>query len=623
MLASAALYALVALSFVAPQTAVAQPEAERRIVFMVDQSGSMVWDVNDDGTPRQWTFSEEIQNSRNRAEAILTELQGYNDTAVSFWIFGRQDGLAPFDVQAVDLSPTEALERLDEFFAPDPGRYRQDRTYIAYSIFELVRQLLDLGEDFGPEDDIPADASLFYLFVFTDGGENHEPGWNNQPYVDWLLRQQRRLQLQYDTWTLYATGEDRDAQIERFTPEPADHITYTLNFGVPTAAYSLNPNDPPSDRTVSLEVPRVIRAIPSVGGGGPTLEQIQLLGLYVCETEEQDPPAPTDRTELLVQAAVDWGTFASGATSEWQINAPERLVDEIPVQGSAVPRRELQRDILRLRVEGAARAVIPTFQLPDGEYPIRYIADSLCQELRRTYPNSTFVFPAEPSGSLSRTGNFVVSQRPNYELTLTTPDSTTPEASLNPLVADRWHQYSSSERTLRLITPEGVEATVDFSVRAYDGDRPLDDASDLVTLRADGESAGLVTVASGEDIVVRTPADEQTWFRSAFGNGFGRDPGEYTISVCARARIVSAPDPSYTVTYACPDCDGGQGEVELGEDGPVGICATMNVDVERKPLSWWWIAFLSILTLIILWIAYRLGDAAAVPRAADDRQPRR
>jgi hypothetical protein len=572
-------------------TAVAQSHTERRVIFMIDRSGSMGSSKNEDGSQRNFSLAEESQNAIAQANTILEQLEQYPDVRVSFFVFGEKSGLAPFDEHALELPPRAAIGRLERFFSADPTDYRQERTYIAYSIFEMVRASLGLGADFGTDDDIPESASLFYIFVFTDGGEYHDKGWDNRPYEAWLARQARRAQVRWQVWTLYATGEQREQRDSAFAPEAPDRVTYVVNFGEATNAFSLDPLRAPADRTVSVEVPRLIRLIPEVVAGTALPSDA-----LICEGESELPPRATSAGELLVQAQVDWGrTDLSLATADWRISAPERRVIDRSLPTTAVPRLELERAVLRLGLGNDTRIVIPTFELPAGSYPIRYHQASLCQELARVYGNSRFVFPADPSNTLPAIARVIVEHVPDYVLALSSSDGVSPDSPMTALTASRWHQYTRATRRFRMLAPEGVRGYVDFQLTVMG---PSMSSARSFSAFVGEQSDSTMRVALGEEVELAAPSAPSDWLRSALGLDAMPEPGSYTVRVCGRPHIDSAPHQSYRLRLSCPDCAETHGEEHE-------LCVDSSIEVVEPPLSWWWIGFLGLLGLVIARVALR------------------
>ena len=562
-------------------------EVSRRVIFMIDRSGSMPLNHNPDGTPRTVPFAEEVSAAARAAQNVLDDVEKSGETSVGFYTFGNRDALTPFSPDALDLSPSESRKRLTEFFSTDGKKYSQKRTYIAYSIFNLVKQQLGLGDSFTTSSDVPADAPLLNVFVFTDGGEDVDLGFDNSPYEKWMTRQQGRLQVLWRAWKFFPrTVKERDDRDHDFGRSPNDSVVYSVQFGEPSEAYSFSVLEPPANRTVPLGISRLIRLMPAIGGDA--LDGALAAGATACTAEPlQTRPSPT----LMVQAQIDWPA-RSAATSEWTIRAPAREVSSAPV-------REIVRKVIPLMIEVPANAVLDTSATP-GRYPARLIRASLCDELRRVYPSSTFVFPASDDNRLPPLGYISVESVPLYKFTIASQDATRPNDALTKITFDGWQQVHAATRRLRVTSDGGVHALVDLTVLVRKGGKTSPAAANFVSLSAGGKSGGNITVQPGEVFTLRVPAKPQTWLDSVLGRGYREEPGDYDVILRVRPRVISASSARHKTQVLCEYCD--PARFLRGDDY---ASVTMPVHIDAMPVTIVAKVIATILSLIVLWILIR------------------
>lgn len=556
---------------------------ERKIVFLLDRSGSMYRPPA--GTLPTLTFESEVTGARTTAAGICDQVDRYGDTAISFWRFGERNGLAP---QAVDMTPAQAKAQLGDFFTTDRARYDQKWTYIAYSIFELVKRELKLPPNFSPRDKIPEDAKLLNVYVFTDGGENPDPqdGFDNSPYLAWLKQHGDRLQVRWQDWKFYPQSEQElVVRTGLFARPPANHVDYTVHFGIPTIGHVHNPQQPPADPKVDLDVPETIRLVPTVMGD-PAVAQAQLADpRSVCSSEMKEL-ASVRADELHVQSVVEWPGLSAG-TPEWPVMAPGR-----PVVDQA-----LSREILRLRI-GSPRSAQLLPAVSEGVYPFRFDPKSLCQELSRLYPSSTFVFPFE-QGKISRLGDIHVDAKPFYQFALTVQEATKPNDPLIPLVSDRFHRYNRATRTFRLTAPAGVTGDVEATVLVRHAGK-TEEVPGIVSLATGNKQGGSITIPLGQPFTLSVPAQEQHHLRSLFLGGFSAEPGDYELTLRVLPRIAQAPDPDYGVRFACENCDPSRMRVTGHE-----LALTIPFFIRKRPISWIWIVLAILAVITFLWVLIR------------------
>lgn len=625
----AALAALVAAVTAAgyPANGWAQPasSAERRVVFMVDRSGSMPVATNRPVS----SFQAAMTNARTRAATIIDAFAGRSDVAVSFWSFGNKDRHAIID-GARGLSPTEARTRLDAVFSDDSTIYTHGHTFTDYSIFQVVKAELGLPADFGPDDDVPDDASLFQVCVVTDGTQN-VGRFDNRPYAAWVARHEKRNLIRRDGCDidLYAplppevcTGgldEDGDGAIDCQDTDcttdpmcveiPPDEAIYDVVFGLPTTAFSFNPLSPLQQRTIDLEVPRLVRLVPR--GLGARLDPGERAdGNLVCRGDTTSSPSPSPAQALAVQATVGWpSSIGVGATGEWALAAPARAVVDAPtsIPGRTAPR--IVRETLRLTVSPPTRAVVPKADIPDGAYPVRFVMTKLCAELRRAYPNSHFVLPEDSDAGLQRLGDIVAARVPVFTFVLGSKDGAQPNAPLPELSANVLHQYDRTQRTLVLTPPEGAAARVHWSVTVRRDGEPEAEASQLVGFEAATGRGPLVTVPAGAALNLVVPAEKQVWWECALGGCLAADSGSYALDACARVQLVNPPPGPHRVDVICPECD--PTRVGLGD---ATLCVTVPASLDRRPLWWLWWLLIAITAIIAAWVGLRWWTRPRFPR---------
>ena len=553
--------------FLAATASAAEPA--QQVVLLVDQSGSM----------KKATLAAEIEKARLRADAILCELGSGAGTGVSFWTFGERDRQAEI---ASDLSPAAARARLGEILSPDPTRYSQNRTYIAYSIFQIVKSELGLPADFDTDDDIPGDRTRFTLLVYTDGDESPEPGFDNDKYVRWLARQVGKLQVDWRVWTLYGNNA-------AFGPEQGQ-VTYDVLFGAPTDAYNYNPaGATPAGDGVSVAVPPEIRLVPRLLRGRPTQAETVTNGYSVCPAQPPPltTPAASPAAEIRAQARVAWpgdGAIAGGATGGWTLHAPARDMGS-PDCGAA----GISQSTLAVTPPDDPRVVIPDLRVADGEYPLGYDVNSLCAALTSNYPNSSFVF----SGSAGHIGTFHVQTRKEYVVHLQGADGSAPTAAMAPIEEDIFGRFAPSTRLLVATIPEGSSDSIDFNTTlTHDGNAVVGSAG-LLGLRTERARGGSITTKSAETVTVSAPTDAPDWLDALPGIGMSPAAGAYEALVCVKPGVVSTTDAA--VSIVCDgECDASR--IVRTRDS---LCVRIPVEVRHRMLNVWsFIAWATALFLI-------------------------
>lgn len=549
------------------------------------------------GHPRRLPFAQEVGSATRAAGNVLDDIEKTGETAVGFYTFGNKDELQPLSSDSASLTPAEARQRLGQFFSADPGLYKHQHTYIAYSIFQLVKQQLHLGDSFTPDKDIPEDASLLNVFVFTDGGEDVDHGFDNSPYEAWLKRHEKRLQVLWRTWKFYpATQREQDERDGLFSHNPADSVRYTVHFGHPTDAYSFSVLEPPADRNAQLGVADLIRLIPSLPGDpAPT-------GETVCSSNTlaatQSPTVTsTPESTLKVQAEVAWPKGAA-ATTEWMVAAPGREVSDLPSREHAVAVKTVSRRVLYLNINRPTTAVLDTTATP-GRYPVRLMRDSFCDELKRVYPASTFVFPLTDSNQLPSLGEIIVERVPIYRLAISSQDAARPNDPLAKVAADGWHRYNSATRTLRVTADAGVQGVVDVTVLVRRGGKTDPSATGFVSL-SDGRTAGgSITVPIGQTFRVNVPATEQSALKSAIGRGFTSPSGDYELVVRILPRLAGLTSDRHKTQIVCQNCD--PARFRVLDDAAM---LTLPTHIDPLPVSYLTIFLWTAAILLFLWILY-------------------
>ncbi len=585
----------------------ARAAVDRKIVFLIDRSKSMYSTFNGDRTPRRQTFEAETAAARATAERICQEVEQYGDTAVSLWVFGDRNRLHPLGNDTISMTVPAARARLPELFTTDHNAYDQNWTYIAHSIFELVKRELDLPPSFSPKDNIPADAKLVNVFVFTDGDEDFDPAehFDNSPYDEWLRNNERTLQIRWQKWKLFPRNDaELKARTDQYAPPAADRVVYSVHFGVPATAFSFSALEPPATRTVDLEVPRLIRIIPALSGD--SLQGGAVAALPQCAATSFGAVQGSAGGRMLVQSGIEWPR-GTAATTEWAIEAPPRPLATGVNPATGLPQAQLGRGVLRLLIGGATRGVIdPT--APEGAYPVRLNREELCDELRRSYPNSSFVFAADEKQQIPPVGYIRVDRIPTYTLLLTVQEATRPNGELDALIADRFLRYRRPTRTYRLTAPPGVQGEVEATVLARQQGKPLASSADIVRLQSIKSSGGDITVPFGEQFTLAVPAEPQKLW-AVFGLGFRRPKGDYELTLRLRPTIAKAPDPQYRTRIVCENCD----PARIHADAQEAIL-TIPFRILPPPVSWLVILLIAALVISVIRVVWRWHSRREFPR---------
>jgi hypothetical protein len=592
---------------------------------MLDVSGSMKCPLEFRGDSEECRRRRavELAEASRAAAQKLCPLIGYDqDTRVSFWTFGDENSLTSHDASRKMMTPGEAILELDRFFDPDSA-FDDNYTYINRSIYRLaVDHLLD-EEDLearGELKEIRGDASRFAIFVFTDDKEEPRDAVANQRYVDWVGRHERYLQLVKWVWGVYAQGAARDRRDQCHRAD-LNRASYTMHFGRPTTAAEFNPWDLPALSEISLRVPPSIRAIPS-----HDLACSEAPPPMVCSPGETSPfPAATQAGELKVPGIIEnWGSFVDERVTEaWTIRAPGRNVEELEIYEYAACRsfhgRSISRDILWLRLDERQPALLPgqAETLEGGLYPVRFDRDTLCDELKRAYPNSTFYFQqeigepdaAEPGAgeTIRRLGTVRVERRPVFTVKAL---SRRPQDPLRLATESRWKHYEnlSAEYRVGMKVPPGAKARLKASVKVYPvaGDRrgPHPGQHAMVALQGIGGD-GELFAEEGEggyaDIAFRLgiPRAPQVPWKSALGLGFS-DPGDYEIVLTIEPSVSDAAGVPLTPSIRCDDC------LDGFRHPPGGLLnLTIPLSIRPTPWSWWWIGLWTAILLSVLWVIWR------------------
>lgn len=575
------------------QSAAAQTPAGRgaiRVVFMLDISRSMIMTTDPKtGIARKNTFASEMACAQKRAESILsTQIPDPASASISFWTFGERDKLAAVKS---DLDPPSGRAYLPEFLKADPARFDHNWTYIAHSLFSMTGKLSG-GTKWSPDSDIPNDAGPLFVFVLTDeSGEDPGQVFDNSAYLQWLKRQQGKLQIRWQVWRIYADACNAQSDV----------ISYDVHLRPPTVA-PLNKAEMPQGNVVPLDrLPRDFSLVPTIGGS--TTGKLNENGTYGVVDEEDEGhvvcrPTQIGTAQVSKQVRtyvnVDWGPAAPAQSTQWTIKVPDRRLDE---EGKPV------WDVLRAEVELSPGATIP----PPGNlvvgtrFPVRFVEKELCDDLIRAYPGSRFVFPlGDTPGQMPTIGYVEVYDRPAYHFLLKTTDGSRPSDYLPALLADRWQGYSTSGRTFTVTAPSGVDAQIEYTLTIDDGSTTRGQ-TDVASLRlADGSRQMSAKLPSGAPITVVAPAPDQSWLMGAFGLGPHLPAGDYTLKLCANPRVERVPAASYLLQVDCPDCD--RRRVTLTDDR---VCVAIQLVVPRQPWTWWTIALLIAIVVFCAWAVWR------------------
>jgi len=557
---------------------------KKHVVFLLDRSGSM----------KAQCRKGRIRDVQRVATGMLNCIRDDGNVVLSFYRFGEKDRH-----QAIlqGVSPGEALKRLPDLFTEDCEQYQDRWTFIAYSTFEIFKELLG-RPTLQLSDPLPDEAGLFAFYVFTDGDEDPH-GLDNRPYDRWMKAQKSQNRVVLWQW-------DVTREVNAPCP-PGNRVLYMVQVG---------PAIPPDSARVDPEQARPSEPLKVQVG-----RRIVLYARDVVSPEDQDDPricrgdastgdpTPVPDSLLHVQAVTEWGIDgASGATPEWMIHAPPRGL----LATGDIDRSTLELEIQGVR-NGETEVVIPSVQIPDGKYPIRLDRQQLCNELKRVYPFSDFLLPEEPTdlpeeatdapgdkpGPLPRLGNILVERHPTHVFSLETQNGVPADLALPDLVSDRFHRYRTVSRTFRITPPDQVRAGSDWSVQVYRKGEPLADASDFVALSGEAGVRGTsISIPAGSDVSLTVPATVQHPLWSLVGRGFHQDVGPYELRLCVQPRLPTG-DP-HAIRVDCRDC----GTESLSQEGEAW-CVPIPVQVKARPLSWLALAGLLLALLAALRVAWR------------------
>jgi hypothetical protein len=527
--------------------------ARRQIIFLLDVSASMP-QVHG----RKGSFSEVVAEVVRRAGDLLRPYEHSSAFEVSFYRFGdlrqRSDGtwvphVTPVE-GAIDVSVAQALPILQTFVPTNPAEYDERYTYVAASVHEALRRELGLSED--PRAGIPPDSPPVAVFAFTDagevglgGGESHARGrtFASAPYRAWLDQHSRSLQVEYHYWNL--------AELDSAVLQPPASATYLVSWGQGGRVDSVNVRGDVVGLTRSLEVAPLLRLTPALSL--PDLAQ-----RTVCR--------------------------AAAAESA---HGPAGTVVDLSLIGPA------------------------TFKLGDlstyaaGQHAVLLDSDVLCAELTRVYPNSTFVLPGSQD-RIEQLGFVDVVEYPHYAFSLR-GEGIAADHPLEPLTADRFHVYSTSERGLVVDAPahDGLEAMVRWSLEvehldSSNGPQAVDPAAGLATLAHNADRGQILTTRAGELVDLKLPGFEQSWV-PIVGKRVESGHGKYQALVCARVDLVTTPDPVYTSALECPKC-------RISSEGRSGSnerCVTVAFELAERPAWWGTVAAATLAVLAALWALVR------------------
>lgn len=520
---------------------------EQEIVLLLDRSGSMV--SRRGQTRRTLTFEQAIGRARAYARTYLQHLdcagKSGGGATVSLFEFSDQDDLRLFPGSSRRMSPRDALGHLEQFFTLDTAVYSGNNTYIRKSIFELTRQVLELGDGFTPRDDIDKatkDASLSRIFVFTDGEESHRDGFDNRPYEAWTGRQSGSAMLHWYKWDVFSP------------PSPSlGEISYDVRLGQRRSSVGVYDPHRKGAGAIPLErYDRTIKLLPQVLPGPAEQDVPTAQDRLICRPNVWPPQspliAPSAAKDLLFDSRVEWQVGGEVSVTKWHVGAAAREVIACAEMGDVVDRGSA----LALRIRDAAVSP-PSTDPEDGKYAVSYDFDRVCDALIEQYPNSQFLFRAE-SGALPVFGDVTV-QRALEEPFDFEAQGMAPTGRLDVLEADWWHIY----RARRMDGHKPQQATRTFALRARrtprrtrytiervdrvvkgagddDGEDVLEahsgPALEFAVLEARNGSRGTtVEVDSGAEVTLSIPPAKQVWWLSQLDLGFHPPAGTYHIRV--------------------------------------------------------------------------------------------
>ena len=619
---SALMRALVVLSLTGLSGAAAAAEGAPATTFvlLIDRSGSITHDYSSGSPVIDPDWVSEVVGARERARSVLLAVEA-NFPQADVHLVGFGEGPVEIPTRGTKrpshglrfikraVKPSEALTALDEAFSTEEDTYGDQQTWIAWSVWRAVGDVLQM-DVWTPTSEMPTDRGAVHVLVFTDGDESVTVANRdlNVPYLDWL-NNSGGAHLQWRRWPI---GEIMGMAAPELSPP--DQITYRVVQG-PASRATANSAAWPEPPILDVRWHRDLWLTPdlvSADGSHDVLDadgkvQRREAGL-ACDPRV----VPTDKLEasaardLQVQAVIQWpgqpADRSGAATDEWTLRAPARAVERVTVD--SLPTRRISGAQLRVSVTSSAPIPLPmdASTVSEGDsYPVQFDQDALCKALIDAYPNSLFVFPEADAQGLPRLGTVEVYHRPTYSFTLSAEggDPGHPLGDDAGVRADRLHRYGQVDRTFRLESgnPE-VAASFHLRASALRKGEPLEDSSQLIALTAGDASGSELRVMDGEPVTLVMPAEPQTWREATPLGHFDLRPGPYKLRVCLDPRIERAPKPDMEMVIVCPDC----GEAWDAESQ----CLTVDARLRRRPLwSWPRVALTLAALAILLWFVIR------------------
>lgn len=184
--------------------------ASRRIVILLDSSVAT-------GTPptlppgeAPWSMAHALSQALGQARTLLRELAPHEDLKVGLWLAGSVQELRPFKPDTKELAPEQAWTRLEELFLAEPGLFTTEALDADGSVLEVLRRVLDLGEDFDASQDLEPTPLPPWVLLVRATSDSADP----TPTRAWLEKQGAEGRLVLTPWTLYASGRQRKLELE-------------------------------------------------------------------------------------------------------------------------------------------------------------------------------------------------------------------------------------------------------------------------------------------------------------------------------------------------------------------------------------------------------------------------
>ena len=613
-----------------------EPAAEREVIFLLDVSASMPFKLGD-GPDQADSFDEVISRASARARAMLEPYRSEPGIRVSFYRFGdivedeRRGWRPDLRVDRENLAVGEAITYLDDFFLPERDEkghknYTDNWTYVAASVYELASRRLGLEGPCAPVK--PAeDKPLLTLFALTDvgkeGGGEDAPTCQQDPdrcrwaeesdkRIAWLARSQLANVLSYTHWDM---GNDNVVLI------PPDEAVYRVSW-VGKKKGQFNLSDPSLDLNQSVGgFEPHLRMVPEAAQ--PTEEFSDNFGELICRPRRTGRLASSPASSFPLDVEIAWNARDGAELSELLDGLKIRLPAREVVPGKTGPMIRL--DTLRASIDGNLELFIPgdaLDRLELGDHSLRMTSESLCDALTRSYPNSTFLLPPDLGHEDDPlVGDCLTPPPLDHE-----PYDLAPLASIGlaerevlPVYTfkvraegiqvdapvrfsmDRWWRANPVQTREIVVSPlpppNPPEYAISYQVELTRDGEPLDHGFDDV-MSFGGRRTRVDDVEAGRRVELEMPGRPQRWWTLGGSFPSGKRPGTYQAQLCIEPRVEV--EGGYEIQLVCEGCEGfEQAGLERG-------CITIPVEIGRRPVfSWWRIAILTMLAVIVAFVVLR------------------